>query len=211
MRSVNLAFLAGIVLFCSAAMQGAVVDFDNLPGGGTIAANTVLTTQYSSIGVTFSAIEDGSPVSAAVINTFSPISGNYWANTPDGNYGPRWDALIMDFSTPVSGVSWLTQSHGSLSITFNAYDAGNNLLETLVITGDWAPSGFAASGISRIEALQPDDGWGWGMDNLEFSSGQVPEPATYGMFALGLAAATLLGRKRRRQLRGWIPVAEVRV
>lgn len=199
MRSFKLACLAGIVLFCSTALQGAVVDFDNLPGGGTLPADTILSTQYASIGVIFSATENGSPANSAVINSAAPFSGNYWANTTDGNFEPRWDALIMDFSTPVSGVSWLTQSHGASSITFNAYDAGNNLLETLIITGEWVPSGFATSGISRIEALQPDDGWGWGMDNLEFSAGQVPEPATYGMFALGLAAASLLGRKRRRQ------------
>lgn len=199
MRSFKLACLAGIVLFCSAALQGAVVDFDNLPGGGTLPADTILSTQYASIGVIFSATEDDSPANSAVINSVAPFSGNYWANTTDGNFEPRWDALIMDFSTPVSGVSWLTQSHGDSSITFNAYDAGHNLLETLVITGHWAPSSFAASGISRIEALQPDESWGWGMDNLEFSAGQVPEPATYGMFALGLAAVSLLGRKRRRQ------------
>ena len=175
MRSLKLACLAGLALFSPVALLGAVVDFDNLPGGGTIAADTALTTQYSSIGVTFSALEDGSPVSAAVINSASPISGNYWANTSDGDFGPRWDALIMEFATPVSGVNWLTQSHGGLSITFNAYDAGNTLLETLVITGNWVPTSFAATGISRIEALQPDDGWGWGMDSLEFdSAGQVP-------------------------------------
>ncbi len=199
MRSLKLACLAGLALFSPVALLGAVVDFDNLPGGGTIAADTALTTQYSSIGVTFSALEDGSPVSAAVINSASPISGNYWANTSDGDFGPRWDALIMEFATPVSGVNWLTQSHGGLSITFNAYDAGNTLLETLVITGNWVPTSFAATGISRIEALQPDDGWGWGMDSLEFdSAGQVPEPATFAMLALGLATASLLGRKRRR-------------
>lgn len=199
LKHLKFVFCVAIALVCAPlALHGAVVDFDNLPGGGTLSADTILTTQYASVGVIFSALEDGSPADSAVIDQFGPISGNYWANTTDGNFGPRWDVLIMEFSTPASGVSWLTQSHGNLDITFNAYDAGNNLLETLVITGDWVPSGFAASGISRIEALQPEDGWGWGLDNLEFTAGQIPEPATFSMIALGLAAASLLTRKRSR-------------
>ncbi len=189
----------GLAVSGSGALKGALVDFDNLPGGGTIPADTILTSQYASIGVTFSASENGSPVSSAVINTYSPISSNYWANTNNGSFGPRYDVLIMEFADPVSGVGWLTQSYGGLSITFNAYDAGYNLLETIVVTGDWVPTSFAAAGISRIEALQPDDGWGWGMDNLAFSSAPIPEPATYAMLALGLAAASLLRRKRSRQ------------
>jgi hypothetical protein len=199
MKRLTTACCVAVALLCAPlALRGAVVDFDNLPGGGTLPADTVLTTQYSSVGVIFSALEDGSPANSAVINPFEPISGNYWANTPDGNFGPRWDALIMDFATPVSGVSWLTQSYGGESITFNAYDAGNNLLETLIVTGDWVATGFAASGIARIEALQPNDNWGWGMDNLEFTPGQIPEPATFSMLALGLAVGSLLARKRLR-------------
>ena len=184
-------------LFCIVGNANAtVIDFDNLPGGGTLASNTILTTQYSTLGVVFSATENSSPVRSAVISTFQPISGNYWANTDSGSFGPRHDILSIDFSSEVENVSWLTQSYGSRAITFNAYDSNSSLLESVTTTGDWLLTSFSASGIARIDALQPTEGWGWGMDNLSFDSAtQVPEPGTAFLIVAGLLG--LAGARRK--------------
>ena len=186
-------------LFTGAA-NAALIDFDNLPGGGTLAANSILTTQYSSLGVTFSATENSSTVSSSVINTFTPFSGNYWANTTSGVFGPRHDVLSIMFDNAAENVSWLTQSYGGSSITFNAFDSASNLLETISTTGDWINTSFASSGIYRIDALQPNDGWGWGLDNLSFDgSVSVPEPASIALIGLGLAGIGFSRKKKAAQ------------
>jgi len=45
----------GLIIQFSA--YATLIDFDNLPGGGTLAPNSILTNQYSSLGVNFSATE----------------------------------------------------------------------------------------------------------------------------------------------------------
>ena len=94
-----------------------------------------------------------------------------------------------------------TATLGGLPVTFNAYGAGGVLLETVVsgTAGQFDPvpfllTSFSSSGISYIEALQPNDTWGWGMDNLEFNSA-VPEPGTVLLIGSGLLG--LAARRRR--------------
>ena len=199
MKSIVYSFICLFAGLFVGSANATLIDFDNLPGGGTLAANSVLTNQYSSLGVTFSATENASSVSSTVINSFSPTDGNYWANTTNGSFGPRHDILTMSFDNAVENVSWLTQSYGSLSITFNAYDLASNLLETISTSGSWVSTGFASSGISRIDALQPHDGWGWGLDNLSFDTMAVtvPEPSSITLFSLGLIGLSLLRRKKQ--------------
>ena len=73
MRKLLLAFTLLIGVLVCGQIQAALIliDFDNLPGGGTIASGTNLTNQYSSLGVNFSALEDGSPAlaDAATLNS----------------------------------------------------------------------------------------------------------------------------------------------
>ncbi|PCI67748.1 MAG: hypothetical protein COB26_09125 [Piscirickettsiaceae bacterium] len=185
-----------VCLFAGVA-NATMIDFDTLPGGGALAANSILTNQYSSFGVIFSATENSSTVSSAVINTFTPISGNYWANTTSGSFGPRHDELSIMFDNAAENISWLTQSYGNSLITFNAYDNASNLLESITATGDWVSTSFASSGIYRIDALQPSDAWGWGLENLSFdSSVSVPEPASIALLGLGLAGIGFSRRKK---------------
>jgi len=196
MRQISLV-IATLLVMSPLAANAVLINFTDLPGGGVLAADPALTNQYAPVGVTFSATENGDSVSSAVINDGFPIDGNYWANTTDGAFGPRHDVLTIAFASAVENVNWLTQSYGPESITFNAYDSLSNLLESISISGDWIATAFTVSGISRIDAVQPADVWGWGLDDLYFDQVvSVPEPGTLALLGIGLFG---MGLSRRRK------------
>jgi len=196
------ALFFAVTTLAAGSASATVIDFDTLPGGGALARGTDLTSQYSSLGVTFRAIEASATVPSVVSNEDYGgawnVTSNIWTNcsSDDCSAGSRADALEILFAAPVSGVSWLTQSFGSLSVTFNAYDSGGGLLESVVRTGDLVATAFASGGIARIEALQPSDSWAWGLDDLTFTSAAVPEPGTLAVFAAALAGLGFARRKR---------------
>lgn len=193
-----------LLLAAPLVAQATLVDFDHSPLGA-IASGTVIATQYSSVGVTFSSLEDGSNVPAYAIKQFAATgSGTGHADNSLWNCnvgcGPRADILRMTFSAPVSDVSWYTDSEGGSPITFNAYDAFGTLLQTVSVVSAYPTFAFtslAVSGIARIDAVQPSDGWGWSMDNLSFTASQVPEPATLALVGIALAGWTASRRKTR--------------
>lgn len=176
------------------------------PGGGTLPANTILTNQYGSLGVTFSAFENGSLVNSALLDldfvADNPPSnsGNFWANTTSNSFGSRRDIFRMEFADPVSDVAWYTESFGNPMITFQAYAANRILLETINSSGNFVLTSFTAGGISRIDALQPTDDRGWGLDNLSFQSNAaaVPEPSSLALFGIGACVAGVGAARRRR-------------
>jgi hypothetical protein len=196
--------ILSISCFCWSLGAGAtLIDFDNLPGGGILASGTDLTSQYSSLGVTFEALEGGATQTSVVSDEdYSAwnVTSNIWTNcqSTDCSSGTRAGELIISFAAPVSDVSWLTQSFGSLFVAFNAYDAGGVLLEAVAQSGDLVLTAFTVGGISTIEALQPVDSWAWGLDDLMYTSASatVPAPATLALFGLGLAG---LGWARRKK------------
>lgn len=197
-----------VTLFAAAPLSATMVsiDFDNVPGGGTLAPNTILTDQYSSLGVAFTAFENGNVATSAVINTFifsdyPQREGNYWGNVPLGtDRVNRRDTMRMTFSSPVHSVQWLLQSHGADPVLFEAFDVAGNLLETFSSVGDFTLVGFSATNISRIDGHQAFENMLWGMDNLRFDTSPladppppapVPAPGAGLLFVLGIAALRL--------------------
>lgn len=202
--------LVAVTLGFSSSSQAALVeiDFDTLPGGGTLVSGSVLTNQYAEWGITFSAIDNNSPVTGESTIVFDDLdpgtgnSGNQWFNCYPDFCTNKAEVLTITFDTPVNNVQWYTDSRGNYpQIQFDAYGATNNLLETVTVGDTSTPnsvlSSFAVSNISRIDASRQSDTNGWSIDNLSFEVTTVPLPAAAYLFGSGLIA--LIGIVRRRQ------------
>lgn len=203
MTAVIGAALMALVLVVPA--HAVLIDFDTSPDG-QLAFGEVLTTQYASLGVTFSGVENGGATDTWVSTQFAcgtatpNHSGNCWNNF-FGN--PRADILRIVFDNPVENVQWFTDSEGdpvNPGIRFEAYSASDVLLETIFVDDtnfpDFQLTAFSVSGISRIDMLQPTDGWGWALDDLSFDALlAVSEPTTLALLALGIVG---IGAARRR-------------
>lgn len=213
--------IASLIVVSPLSAMIMTVDFDNLPGGGTLVPDTVLTNQYASLGVTFSAFEGTNVVNSIVTNVFifsdySNRSGNYWGNIHVGiEKQRRHDTMRLTFSTPVHSVQWLLNTFGPNLVTFEAYDAAGVLLETFTTIGDFTLREFTATNISRIDAHQSFENMLWGMDNLTFDTSppplpppsdpaptsSVPEPGTGLLALLGMAGIRIGAVRRRFRLR----------
>ena len=203
------ALLLALTVFVAPITNAApiVINFDVDGLGAPIVSNTPITTQYSNLGVLFQGFEDDSPININAApdpdGVAAPSAPNVMTNCANASLscpGNRADILRMLFDNPVDGISLELDSLGGLAVTFNLYDALDNLLETVAISSGgsiYVPVSFTASGVSRIDGLQPNDGWAWAFDNLTFTAGAVPEPGVLALFGLGFAV--LAATRRRKQ------------
>ena len=203
-----------------AAHAGAVtINFDDL------AAGSVLGNQYAAQGVTFAANAFSGPGNSGsglpwAPNTDMTVVSITGGNTEvrelgtpslvSGNVLHRWNGWLsedgdasfwINFSTPVNSVSLTFAGLGGAQFAPHSrlfiYD-GALLLATLAASLPNANVGqstlsYTAAHITRV-AVAPGSSNDWvAVDNLVFAP--VPEPGTYGMMALGLAA---LAWARRR-------------
>ncbi len=182
-----------------------MIDFDFDANGDAIAFNTPITDQYQAWGVMFAGFEDGNAIDINAApdpdGVVAPSAPNVLTNCNNaglGCPGNRADVVEIWFASGASNISLELDTLGSESVTFNLFDMGNALVESLSITSSgsmYVPVSFTASGVSRIEALQPNDGWAWAMDNLSFDATRVPEPGTLALVSLALFG---LGRMRKQ-------------
>lgn len=106
-----------------------------------------------------------------------------------------------------SGVNYvggldIDHTAGTVVVTYADNSTSTHTLETTIGSGNSAEFwGFYSNGGPFITKLNFDIGGdgAWGVDNIEFSA-PVPEPATMGLAALGLMAATRrrFGRRTRQ-------------
>lgn len=204
-----IACLAAALTAMPATASATVINFDVDGSGSTIASDTPITTQYANLGVTFQGWENGQAVDISAApdpdGITAPSAPNVLTNCAVvGTFCPsnRADVVNILFASAASGISFQLDTLGSASVTFNLYDSLNNLLETQTVTSGgslYVPVTFSATGVSRIEGLQPYDSWAWAMDDLSFNIAGVPEPSTWATMLLGFGFVGGAMRMRRRQ------------
>jgi hypothetical protein len=161
-----------------------------------IATNTVLTTQYQSLGITFSP------------NAYQTNQGGY-PNTDSfdiGNSpgGPAVNPVTINFTTPLTsaafalatdvGVYTFTASLGGVPVDVAVF----NTLGYTIQTDFYGFSGITFDAIS-IDGSAATGGPYFDLDNLQLGSAATPEPGTYALLgSLTLTGAALLRRRRTR-------------
>jgi hypothetical protein len=196
--------LVGLTIVLGAAKANAtLINFDTLPGGGAVANNTRIGHQYAPMGVTFSLFENGDLVGNPLATS---IGGSHGAGSGNGLYNVFADVLLIDFTTPVTNVSFDTYGffRDDTSFNFLAYDTGDSLLETITNTdGGLMTVSFNGGSVARIEVLQENELGTYRIDDLSFqpASAPVPEPGTWMLMSTGLIGLLGYGwRKRQRQI-----------
>lgn len=206
--------LAGAALVaCIAAMPASasvLIDFDTDASGSPIASGTDLSNQYASLGLTFELFENGALVSPTGFASSQFVGG---AGTGNGLWNVRGsifpqtnatqlDILRLNFATPISNLSFITDGFSDRTI-FNAYGIGGSLIGTFTNAGGGTANvSFANNSISRLDALQGNDGFAFRIDNLRFDMGPaVPEPATWLMMIIGFGGIGYSMRRKKTALR----------
>jgi hypothetical protein len=176
--------------YLAATQNHTVINFDTDPTGQAIAGGTFLDSIYASQGVIFG---PGGIAAGGV----GPVSApNIWVDdTNVSSTGPLFTAFITAPNITAVGVFNALFSGGGLT-TLTAFDAGNNVLESVNADTDVNSLDFFGvttnAPIARIE-IQFVNQFGWGVDDLHF--GQViPAP---GFAAFGLAGVLAAARRRR--------------
>ena len=206
MKSLFLSAAAMVSLSATAFAAPTTNNFDVDDDGVAIAANTSITDQYADLGVNFLGLEDGLDIdiNAAPDPDGDPMQSapNALTNCSDASVicpGNRADVIAISFDQAVSGISVWVNSLGSEDITFELYDAADNLLETSSIgdTDAYDLLSFSAVGVVLIEILQPSDGWAYAIDDLTFTSGAAPVPVPGALVLFGSGLAAFAARRRK--------------
>lgn len=182
------------------------IDFDRFPDGTTVPSNTVITTQYSSLGVTFSSTAGG-PI--AFSNGEASSAPNFLVAF-DPASGAGVNPIVMDLSGILaSRVDVTLISVGSGTVTATAYGSDlTTVLDSISVThGANAGNGFGnhdpitlnGIGIARVRFAIAQTGPvtdGFGIDDVRLTTRAVPEPASIVLLSLG--ALGLLGARYYR-------------
>lgn len=208
------AFVAGCALLAATHASATTINFENL------AVGTTLSNQYA--GVTFAAnafsgpgtstsgedwatntdmtIVSSTGTDVGGLGTPSLVSGNllrsfagWLSEDGDPSFSVSFASAINFFSADFAGVST------GADVRLYAYN-GNTLLGSSAgsLTGQFTLS-FAAASITRV-VVTPGSFNDWvGVDNINYTTAvaAIPEPETYALMALGLAAVAFARRRAK--------------
>jgi hypothetical protein len=192
-------------LLFSVMTHASVIDFDDL------AHQTVVSNQYSGLGLTISAYENGVQVQAGPRALDQWSAGIDTINRQDnalyncaGTTCSRPDYMRFDFSGTASGISWWQHNEGSLVPTWQAYGLGGALLGSYSFGSQnaWHYADISSlNNVSYLLAYQPSDSWTWAVDNFSFTLDddqyQVAEPSNLALLGLGFLSLGLMRRFQR--------------
>jgi hypothetical protein len=186
-----LAGASALVFFATNASAGSI-DFT------TVAAGTPVTNQYA--GVTFSLLDSPTTSTPIVTNVFGGINA---LTNSDTNYYPTAFTLDAAFSSAASGISFTFNNFGtndSSPSTWTAYDASHNVVSSgnLADVQDYSWITVAGSGITDLQISNGGvTNWQFGISQFNFTSGAVPEPASWAMMVAGFGLAGAAMRRRK--------------
>jgi len=190
------------------------IDFDTFPNSSLVPDGTVITTQYASLGVTFS-----SPAPAG-----GPIAGAFPGGTSSApnvlvGLDPATQAGLLPIVLDIAGLlpnslNVTLVSVGNATVTATAFASDLvTVLDTVSVThGPGAGVGLGAidpitltgTGIAsvRFEITQTGPVLdGFGIDDVVFSPQAVPEPSTSILFGTGLLGVLgYVWRRRQRNI-----------
>ena len=167
---------------------------------------------FDSLGVTSSGGNVKAPSSKTdsvdfddgVLDGLGRNGHSYGVNSSLGGVTFTFDAGALGQLPTYAGVAW-TDGNSQGNLTFEAFDADNNLIDSIVVTLNHGPNGSTdedrflgvefASGISSI-VLTASTG-GFELDHLQYGFSVVPLPAPILMGMAGLAAVGLRRRRSR--------------
>jgi hypothetical protein len=165
------------------------------------ANNTPLTTQYNSLGVTFSGLNGGTAgyiLDQSANLGISARSGNdFLAFNPFAGFTASGDKI--SFTNPVSDFNLYVGSGSLANYTATAYDINGNVIgtssATLVPRGVYGDLSLNLTGISYVDVTS--GAFNWVADDLSFNVAAVPEPSTWAMMLLGFAGVGFMAYRRR--------------
>jgi hypothetical protein len=200
----------GLIMFAMLGSQSAfatLIDFDD------VTHPTVVNNAYSALGITFSGI------SGADVTT--------WSTTPASAYPPNHSPLSdpnmavsddsgirMDFVDGVTSLSLYGVDYGGSDFevaTLSAYDGigtllatttvpstrGSRIVDAVLMPTDVAFLSLATSADIAYAEFTFTNGSFFGIDDVEFTSVRVPEPAALFLMSAGLLGFAATRKKRK--------------
>ena len=208
MKKIILGSSALAAVLLSSSATAAVITFDEFAADD--ANGAIPAARYSSLGVTFVGTDDGStwggnsngnPGNWGIEGTngaiFSGFNGSSYSQTL------TFDSIIGSFALDAS------RSNGSTdgTIFLEGYLGANLIASTSAALGainDWSTLSIACN-FDRVVYFGTGTGFSpFGVDNLQFDAGAVPEPATWAFMILGFGA---IGGAMRRQRKASVKVS----